>query len=275
MNISAALGSSPISLAQLSEIAYSVDGIMKFYFSDFGVQRVIKIDATPVTEADLKINKFVIRQIRKISKLVDIVGEEQSDRTDSPWQIVCDPVDGTFPYTWGVPVSTFMLGLLYRRQPVMGVIYDPFSDRLYVGQKSDGAWIHKRIPKSVKPIKVSTASSQDGSTIGFVSWPKCPYNILRACQYLEERGITVVNFASIGYMEMLVANGELAATLFPGTKHHDTAPGHIIVEEAGGKVTDVFGRPLHYQNGAIDGHICSNGTDIHDLIVEAVRFANG
>jgi myo-inositol-1(or 4)-monophosphatase len=150
----------------------------------------------------------------------------------------------------------------------MGVIYDPFTDRMYAAERGEGANMNG------VPLKVSRAvTSEDRPIVGYVSWPKCPYNILRVCQYLEDRGVTLVNFCSIGYIEVAVATGEFAGTIFPGTSHHDTAPGHVIVEEAGGKVTDVFGNPLHYNDNKIAGHIMSNGC-IHDLMVEAVKACN-
>jgi fructose-1,6-bisphosphatase/inositol monophosphatase family enzyme len=256
----------PVQLSDMINLAYIAGAIMKTYFTHFGMERIVKTDATPLTAADTEINSLVIDHVRKLSTEVDIVGEEESDRTNSPWQIMCDPVDGTFPYSWGMPVSTFMLGLMYKHRPMMGVIYDPFTDRMYSAEKGQGAWMNKI------PLKVSRAATREERPIvGFVSWPGCPYSVLKVCQYLEERGVTLVNFCSIGYIEAAVATGEFAGTIFPGTKHHDTAPGHIIVTEAGGKVTDIFGRPLHYTDGKIDGHIMSNGQPgIHDLIVKAV-----
>lgn len=259
---------SPVTLEELRSVALSAGGVMKQYFTHFGMERVIKTDTTPLTKADTEINKLVIDHVRKISTEIDIVGEESSDCKDSPWQVMCDPIDGTFPYTWGMPVSTFMLGLMYERKPVMGVIYDPFTDRMYYAEKGKGAWMNST------PLKVSNAvTRKDRPVVGYVSWPGCPYNILKVCQYLEERGITLANFCSIGYIEAAVATGEFAGTIFPGTAHHDTAPGHIIVTEAGGKVTDIFGEPLHYSDNKIAGHLMSNGS-IHNLLVEAVKASN-
>lgn len=259
---------SPVTLDQLREIGYLAGGVMQSYFTHFGMERIVKTDTTPLTKADTEINGLVIDHIRKISHDIDIVGEEESDRTDSPWQIVCDPVDGTFPYTWGMPVSTFMLGLLYERKPVMGVIYDPFTDRMYSAEKGKGAWMNS------SQLHVSSVrTAVDRPVVGFVSWPGCPYNVLKVCQYLEDRGITLVNFCSIGYIEAAVATGEFAGTIFPGTAHHDTVPGHIIVTEAGGKVTNMFGEEQHYRDNKIEGHLMSNG-HIHDLLVEAVKTMN-
>jgi fructose-1,6-bisphosphatase/inositol monophosphatase family enzyme len=264
----ASIDTPPVSLDNLREIALLAGGIMKTYFTHFGMERIVKTDTTPLTKADMEINELVIDHVRKLSTEVDIIGEEVSDRTDCPWQIMCDPVDGTFPYTWGMPVSTFMVGLMYERTPVMGIIYDPFTDRMYSAERSKGARMNETA------LKVSNVATRDDHpVVGYVSWPGCPYNVLKVCQYLEDRGVTLVNFCSIGYIEAAVATGEFAGTIFPGTGHHDTAPGHIIVTEAGGKVTDIFGNPLHYSNNKIAGHLMSNGA-IHDLLVEAVKACN-
>jgi myo-inositol-1(or 4)-monophosphatase len=265
----------PIKLGDMIDIAYVAGGIMKTYFTHYGMERAVKTDTTPLTKADIEINRLVVEKIRTISSSVDIKGEEESDRRENPWQIVCDPVDGTFPYTWGVPVSTFMLGLLYEGKAVKGVIYDPFMDRMYSAEKGSGAFLNGSIS-----LKVSAAKEWvDRPVVGYVSWPVKPpvpnpnFNMLSICHYLEQRGVTMINLCSAGYVEALVANGEFAASIFPGPETHDTAPGDIIIREAGGMTTDIMGEPLNYAAGRIQGHIFSNGV-IHDLVLEAVRVCN-
>ena len=259
--------SAPVSLENLRDIALIAGDIMKANFTHFGMDRVVKSDTTPLTEADTKINQLVIDRIRQLSSDIDIIGEEASDRTASPWQIMCDPIDGTFPYTWGMPVATFMLGLMYKRHPVMGIIYDPFTDRMYSAEQGKGAWMNDRA------LKVSALGQDDRPVVGYVSWPGCPYNILKVCQYLEERGVTLVNFCSIGYIEAAVATGEFAATLFPGTAHHDTAPGHTLVIEAGGMVTDVYGYALSCLDNKYEVRSMSH-LHLTDLHCEAVKACN-
>ncbi len=258
----------PIQLHELQNIATNAGTIISNLFvPGGGIARQVKDDATPFTEADTSVNRLVIEAVRKISTYVDIIGEEENARTNSPWQITCDPIDGTFPYTWGMPVSTFMIGLIYICVPVMGVIYDPFQHQMYSAERGKGAFANG------VPIHVSQIAKRRGKempVVGYASWPGCSFNILDVCKRLEAAGVMTVNFCSIGYLEAAVATGELAATIFPGKKYHDTAPGHPIVEEAGGKVTDIFGRPISYGGSSeIEGHIMSNGK-IHDLIVEAV-----
>ena len=77
----------------------------------------------------------------------------------------------------------------------------------------------------------------------------------------------------IGYLDAMVADGRLAGTIFPGRTMHDTAAGHLLVEEAGGKATDLRGNPLDYSGTCLFGHIFSVGGDMHDQLVELVRKA--
>ena len=79
----------------------------------------------------------------------------------------------------------------------------------------------------------------------------------------------IIDVGSITYMGALVAAGELAGTMFQGTKPYDTAALKVIVEEAGGKVTDLFGNEQRYDQD-IRGHLVSNGL-LHDRLLEMLR----
>lgn len=262
------LTQAPVTIQDLRKIARMAGSAVREHFQPFGIDRVVKDDQTPVTKADLQSNRIVIDEVRRRSSIIDIVGEEESARTNSLWQLVCDPIDGTFPFTWGMPHFTVMIGLLYTGQPIMGVIHDPIMNRTYSAQKGRGAFMDGR------RIQVSRAHRrEDRPVVGYVSWPGCRYNILSVCQELEKAGVTLVNFCSIGYMEVAVGTGEFAGTIFPGTKNHDTVPGQVIVEEAGGKVTDIFGNAFDHRNEEMSGHVMSNGF-IHDLLTSAVRNNN-
>jgi myo-inositol-1(or 4)-monophosphatase len=258
----------------MQSIARRSRGIITGHFKAFGVARTVKGDKTPFTEADEETSLMMLDCLQRFAPSIDVIGEEHSNRTASPWRYYKDPIDGTFPFTWGMPIVTNMQGLTYEGEPVCGVIYDPFGERMYSAEKGRGAWLEGRYPSSRQKLSVSQISDPAGKpVVGFVSWKDCGYNILKVCSYLEERGVQLVNFCSIGYMEAAVATGEFAGTIFPGTHCHDTMPGHIIVTEAGGTVTDLFGKPINYAKNAIQGHIMSNGR-IHDLLVEAVQACN-
>ena len=86
-----------------------------------------------------------------------------------------------------------------------------------------------------------------------------------------DAGAKWMNFASVAVFGGLIASGQIEASIFPGQKAWETGAMQVIVEEAGGKVTDIYGKPMRYgPNGEIEGHIVSNGW-IHDELVEIVR----
>jgi myo-inositol-1(or 4)-monophosphatase len=146
----------------------------------------------------------------------------------------------------------------------VAVIYDPFMDRMYTAAAGKGALMNG------EPIRVSKVCvGADKPVIGIVSWPGCPYNILKVAQRLEEQGFVIVSFCSIGYMVAAVATGEFAGTLFPGPASHDSAAGDLIVREAGGVATSIRGKPQTYDRPA-DGHLFTNG-QIHQQVLAVVQ----
>ena|SRR3989344_2868092 len=127
-------------LAAARGIAQKAGVIMRTYFeeSDLLVER--KEDDSPLTKADLEINQLVIRELN--GEFDDgIVGEEESTAEygmGRRW--ICDPIDGTRAFTWGVPTAMFSLGLAVDGVPVVGVAYDPFLDRLYEAAQGRGSY---------------------------------------------------------------------------------------------------------------------------------------
>jgi len=259
----------PMTLAGAVGIAVSAGKLMKKHFVSGDMEHHIKEDGTPVTTVDKMINRDAVSRIRDFAPDVDIVGEEFSDRKDSPWKVVIDPIDGTLPYVWRIKLSTFILALLFRNVPVMGVIYDPFADRLYGAERGTGAWL--------SGDKLWIPSSRVGTgqpVVGYVSKNGRKGNMFRVCELLEKAGVLTVSIPSLGYMIGLVAEGKLAATMFSGRKIDETAAGEVIIEAAGGRVTDFWGNPLIYTEDGINGHIMSSNRRVHELIVEAVHACN-
>ncbi|KXK26935.1 MAG: Inositol-1-monophosphatase [candidate division WS6 bacterium OLB20] len=97
-----------------------------------------KADGTPLTEADTRINRMVIEEISRRFPDHGVLGEEESSETDREFVWVCDPIDGTIPYSHGLTISTFSLALVRNGMPVTGVVFDPFQDRLYAAEKDAG-----------------------------------------------------------------------------------------------------------------------------------------
>lgn len=248
-----------------TDIAGRVGDIIRRDFS-LKVAEEWKADATPVTETDIRINQLVIDSVRERFPRHSILAEEGNDFSyESEYVWVCDPLDGTIPFAHGVPTSAFSLALLRKGESILGVIYDPFLDRMYVAEKGRGAFLNR------ERISVSPVTELKRSVIGLIQWSDSKFDLSRLERGLQLEGVQVLNAGSISYMGALVSSGKFVATIFPGNKPHDTAALKVLVEEAGGKVTSLFGNEQRYDR-AIKGHLVSNGL-LHETLLKVIREA--
>lgn len=250
-------------LAFATELARDAGAMIRNNFT-LGMKKEWKANDTPITATDLAVNQLVIDRVRQAYPDHGVLAEEGNGGiTGSRMVWVCDPVDGTIPFSHGIPCCVFSLALVQDGTSILGVIYDPFLDRLYTAEKKHGAAING------KPLHVSTRTSLHNVAVGLGFWYRQPWQFFQLAQALDAKGALLLNVGSIAYMGSLVASGELGATIFQGQEPHDTAALKVIVEEAGGKVTDLFGAEQRY-DGPIKGHIVSNGR-LHAELVALVK----
>ena len=237
--------------------------IMKGYFS-IGMERMEKEDTSPVTKADLEINSLLIKKVSELFPTHSVLGEEESKMIDgSEYVWVCDPVDGTIPYSLGLPISTFSLALVKNGEVVLGVVYDPFCDRLFYAEKGKGSFLND------KKIHVSDYATLEKARIEYEMWNRSKYDFQPLVNELKKYNAVLLHLASVVNPSVLVAAGEFAAVIFPHTTVHDIAAIKIIVEEAGGKVTDIFGNEQRYDQ-SINGAIVSNSI-LHNKLVDLAK----
>lgn len=245
------------------EIAKEAGNIMRKYFvEDNGAK--YKVDQTIVTKADTEINSLLIERVKEKYPTHSVDGEEEQFG-DSIHKWVCDPVDGTCMYARHIPVAVFSLALVIDGEPHVGVVYDPFTDSMYYATKGTGAY------KNNEKISVNNISLDDRQCVSnFDMWPEAEYNIYDAIKKLGEKAY-FVGVGSVIRACMCVASGEFNLAIFPGTKHKncDIAAAKIIVEEAGGKVTDLFGNEQRYDRD-INGAVISNGC-VHDEVINVLK----
>ena len=244
-------------------IAYKAKDIMLKYFdkdSNFNY----KSDNTIVTVADKEINHYLIEEVRKKYPNHSVDGEEeQIGSSDYVW--ICDPIDGTAMYARGIPTCVFSLALSIKGEVVAGLVYDPFNDNMYYASKGNGAY------KNDKKIMVNNYTLDDKeSLVHYDMHPSFDYDVYDVIKELGKRTY-IVSIGSIIRACMCIAEGNFNLAIFPGTIHKncDIAAVKIIVEEAGGMVTDLFGKDQRYDKD-INGAIISNGI-IHDEVIKLVK----
>lgn len=242
-------------------LAKQAGEIMRKYYGKQPDQE-LKEDNTIVTIADKEINSLVISEVNKKYPGHSIDGEEESYKQDSEYVWVCDPIDGTNPFAMELPVSVFSLALVVNGVPKIGVIYDPNGEKMYSAAIGKGAFVNG------DPIKVSDMQLDGKARVNFDWWPEAEYDILTPLVKMsKEKYVYLLSPGSTTHMAALVARGEFLASVFAGTKgkNVDIAAAKVIVEESGGKVTDLFGNEQRYDQD-IKGAVVSNGI-VHDEII--------
>lgn len=250
---------SPITkfLAQLSNEA---NKIMLKHFSPAGIHAEIKEDMSPVTEADLEINRMVIEKIKENYPDYEVLAEEIStDTSKSNKLFVIDPLDGTQMFAIGAPMFGFSADVVKDGCSIAGVLSNPIVKRTLIAEKGKGAYLVETAEK----IKVSEKDILDKAFINS-GWKES-----RISSLLHESGARTPVVYSICEAASLVALGGFEGVVFTGHFPHDVAALKVVVEEAGGKVTDIHGNEQRYDQ-EVHGVIITNGK-LHTKLLEIVK----
>ena len=230
-------------------------------------------DYEPVTEADRAANEFIVKRLATEFPNDGVLAEESldNDRRLSKSRVwMVDPLDGTTGFIQGNGDFAVQIGLVENGQCVVGVVYQPAVDVLYRAVRGGGSWI-ERPQSDVQQAFVS--DRQDFSTM----------RLAASRSHRSPRMNTVVNHlgfkdeirrGSVGIKIGLLIERQcdVYIHLSPRTKQWDTCAPQLILTEAGGKLTDLFGQSLHYNVPDVqnrNGLVASNGAS-HDKIVSSL-----
>lgn len=248
-------------------VAKQAGKIMRKYFAGKNPS-YYKPDNSIVTRADAEINAYLIQQVKKQFPMHAVDGEEDKFGTsDSVW--VCDPIDGTAMFAGEIPVAVFSLALVINGKSRLGVVYDPFMKNLYTAVSGGGAFLNGR------QIHVNNYGWDDKETIiGFDMIPYSEWNFYALLKDTWKKSY-YVSIGSCIRSCMCVASGRFTAHLFCGSKgkNCDIAAVKVIVEEAGGTVTDIYGNDQAY-DGDIKGALVSNGISHAEILAALEKSLN-
>jgi len=216
---------------------------MKYYTGGFDV--VIKSDDTPVTQADREAEQAIVGALTRAFPEWGVLGEEFGAKgaTDVRW--IIDPIDGTKNFVRHIPVWATLLALEAHGEIVVGVMHNPATGELYAARKGGGARLNGR------PVRVSDVDDLWSATLlhaGLRLYRKAGVwdGLVRLVDATErQRGFGDY----LGYA--LVAEGKAEIYVEVDLKPWDLAPCKIIVEEAGGRFTDLTGKPTIYSGSAL------------------------
>jgi myo-inositol-1(or 4)-monophosphatase len=254
-------------MAVLEFLIPVVREVGKFLLQSLGNAQSIQFKgrANLVTEMDHRSEEHLIRAIRAQHPQHAILSEEAGSLPGEGGQPewILDPIDGTTNYVHGLPYFCVALALRQGLQLLAGLVYHPAVDQLYWAERGHGAFINGQ------PLHVSATPLLEDAllTTGFPSdLSRAPDTNIEHFLGLMPKTRAIRRMGSASLDLCNVAAGRLDGFWQPTMPVWDVAPGAIIVEEAGGQVSDFSGRA-----GVYEGSIAASNGKIHTALVEALR----
>jgi len=242
------------------------DAIMEVYATDFDVQA--KDDNSPLTQADMASHRVIDAGLRELTPGIPIISEESGlpafeERSQWPTYWLIDPLDGTKEFVNRNGEFTVNIALIEGRQPVLGVVHVPVTGKTYTGCEGVGAAVRESgggsrsiavARESAAPIRVVGSRSHRGASLD---------------AFLERLGD--VEMLPMGSSLKFCVVAEGAADIYPRlgpTSEWDTAAAQAVVEQAGGAVLELDGRPLAYnaKEDILNPHFLVRGPEDRDWL---------
>lgn len=229
----------------------------------------------PVTIADTTASKLIVEALTEEFPHDGILSEEEPDNTElrlsrrRVW--IIDPLDGTKGFTKMQGDFAVQIGLVENGKPILGVVYQPINKKLYYAIKDAGAFLENQNAKTVKLHVTNTTEFSEMTIAESRSHRSSRMQILNAHFNFKKE----LPHSSVGLKVGLLAEkrADIYIHLSPHTKFWDTAAPQIILEEAGGLMTDLFGENIKYDNADVrnlNGILCTNGI-AHAKAVKRLR----
>jgi myo-inositol-1(or 4)-monophosphatase len=209
-----------------------------------------------VTEADHAADRAIIAAIRAEYPHHVILSEETGNQpSESPIKWIIDPIDGTINFANGIPICCVSVGVEQHGQMILGAVYNPFMNELFVAEKGMGAFLNDRRLAVSRQSQVLSSFLVTGFPYSYMDAPNGP---LQCFERFIRRGIPVRRLGSAAIDLCWVAAGRFDAFYEHKLQAWDSAAGFLMVQEAGGTVTDLHNQPYSpYQPGIIasNGHL--------------------
>lgn len=263
--------------AAISAAREAAETILEYYSRNVVAQQKIGVDnfAEPVTIADKAASRLIVNRLRAEFPADFVLSEEELDhpqaRTDNDRVWMIDPIDGTWGFIKKDGDFAVQIGLVEGGDPILGVVLVPIHNRFYFATKGGGAFaavdggeaVSLRVSDNTDFSRMNLAVSRNHRS------PKIS-RIMRDFGLREE-----IERGSVGLKVGLITEKicDLYIHLSPRTKFWDTCGPQVILEEAGGKLTDLFGERIRYDIKDVQNHggiVASNGV-AHDATIKKLR----
>ena len=254
-------------LTPMQELAREAGSVLMSYFGKVVVEYKGEVDL--VTEADRSSEKLIVSRIRQQWPSHNLIGEDGS-RTEigSDFRWYVDPLDGTTNFAHGYPVFCVSIALEYKGERIAGVVYDPSRNEMFAAEKGAGSQLNGR------PIRVSKVPHLAESLVatGFPSHKRHKNPNIHFYHQITLRSHGVRRAGSAALDLCCVACGRYDAFWEFNLNPWDTAAGSLLVQEAGGKITNFTGGPFDISSREV---LASNSLIHDELLVEFKNIFEG
>lgn len=245
----------------LSQLADLSDPITMHYFSATSVEVKEKWDKTVVSQADLEVESAIKKWVHTQYPHWGVLGEEFGEHPhEDGIRLIVDPIDSTQNFVRGVPWFATLLAIEVQGSIVAGLVSSPYFKERWWAEKGSGSFYNGASIHVSHIDQLAQAQAFHGSLYGYEceGMPRGFLDLMKATR--RQRGVGDY----LGHMFVAMGSGEFATDF--GLKPWDIAPLKIIVEEAGGKVTNLDGA-FELKKGSI---VSSNGA-IHTSVLELLN----
>ena len=254
-------------ITPMQDLAREAGALLLSYFGKVVIE--YKGDVDLVTQADRSSEELIVSRIRKQWPTHDLIGEEGSrTETGSDYRWYIDPLDGTTNFAHGFPVFCVSMGLEYKNELIVGVIYDPCRDEMFAAEKGSGSRLNART------IHVSRISRLAESLVatGFPSHKRHKNPNIHFYHQITLRSHGVRRAGSAALDLCCVAAGRFDGFWEFNLNSWDTAAGVLLVTEAGGKVTNYAGAPFSIDSREV---LATNGLIHAEILSEFQQILAG
>ncbi len=248
--------------------------VLSFYGSDLGVE--MKDDQSPVTLADKESNRIILSGLADYGYgLVSEEIEDNQDRLSQDRVWIIDPLDGTKDFIHQTGDFSILIALVERDgqsfKPILSLVYLPAQDLLYFARKGRGSFVQWG---ESSPLRLKVNNVKEFSRFVLIG------SRFHSCE-LEDRlfqdlGMKErITCGSVGVKISRIASGQADLNINPSSKtwEWDVCAPELILEEAGGKLTDLEGRIFSYNKENLrndNGYIASSG-DCHNYLIKKIQ----
>ncbi|MBS1779988.1 MAG: inositol monophosphatase [Bacteroidetes bacterium] len=238
--------------------------IQQYFQGSFNIENKEGINNL-VTEVDKHSEKAIIDIIRKNYPEHSIISEEVGEMLqESDYQWIIDPIDGTVNFAHGIPICCVSIGLKHKEELLLGAVYNPMMNELFFAEKGKGAYLND------KPIKVSSKTNFAKACLvtGFpYKWPNSSEHPIRVFERFILEGLPVRRLGSAAIDLCWVACGRFDGFWEYNLSSWDVAAGYLIVQEAGGRITNFDGEPY----SVFDKETLATNGHIHEDMLRLIR----